>query len=216
MTMEFRNVITQPREYIFKILVIGELGAGKTSIIKRYVHQFFSNNYKATIGVDFALKIVELESGGVVRLQLWDIAGQERFGSMTRVYYRDAAAAFVVFDLTRVATLEAAVKWKRDLDEKVSTVDGTPVPAILLGNKCDLPREAEMPSDSDISQFCTKHGFIGWRKVSAKDGNGIEEAADEILKTLVSREEHAGGGRPAVLQLHETLEAEPTSSKCCG
>jgi len=108
------------RERLYKVLVVGELGSGKTSIIKRYVHQFFSQHYRATIGVDFALKVLRWDSDTVVRLQLWDIAGQERFGSMTRVYYKEAVGAFVVFDVTRSATLEAVPKWKADLDSKVA------------------------------------------------------------------------------------------------
>lgn len=72
------------KEHLYKILVIGELGTGKTSFIKRYVHQFFSSNYRATIGVDFALKVIPWDPSTLVRLQLWDIAGQERFGNMTR------------------------------------------------------------------------------------------------------------------------------------
>jgi small GTP-binding protein len=85
---------------------------GKTSTIKRYVEDVFSNRYKATIGVDFALKMVEVDEKTLVRLQLWDIAGQERFGSMTRVYYRDADAAVVMFDLTAQRTFDAVAKWK--------------------------------------------------------------------------------------------------------
>lgn len=67
---------TDKREHLYKILVIGELGTGKTSIIKRYVHQFFSQHYRATIGVDFALKVLNWDSNTVIRLQLWDIAGE--------------------------------------------------------------------------------------------------------------------------------------------
>jgi small GTP-binding protein len=117
----------QQKEYLYKILVVGDIGVGKTSLIKRYVHNIFSMHYKATIGVDFALKVIQWDNQTVVRLQLWcasplwgqcaspcdrDIAGQERFGNMTRVYYKEAVGAFVVFDVTRVGTFEAVAKWK--------------------------------------------------------------------------------------------------------
>ena len=68
--------VQQKDEFLYKILVIGELGTGKTSIIKRYVHQFFSEHYRATIGVDFALKVINWDPNTIIRLQLWDIAGQ--------------------------------------------------------------------------------------------------------------------------------------------
>ncbi|KAG7272018.1 hypothetical protein CRUP_004177, partial [Coryphaenoides rupestris] len=110
------------QEHLFKILVIGDLGVGKTSIIRRYVHQIFSQHYRATIGVDFALKVLQWDSSTVVRLQLWDIAGQERYGNMTRVYYREAVGALVVFDVSRGSTFEAVLKWKDDLDSKVKPV----------------------------------------------------------------------------------------------
>merc|ERR1712080_664594 len=116
-------------------------------------HNIFSMHYKSTIGVDFALKVVNWDENSVVRLQLWDIAGQERFGNMTRVYYKDAAAAFVVFDLTRSATMDAVQKWKSDLDMKVVTVTGEPVPAVLLANKCDMPREETSPTDAQIQEL---------------------------------------------------------------
>lgn len=130
---------------------------------------------------------------------------------MTRVYYRDAAAAFVVFDLTRVATLEAAIKWKNDLDQKVLTADGNPVPTMLLGNKNDMKREPDMPTDEKITDFCKKNGFLGWELVSAKDGSGIEEAADVILQELVSREEHKGVERRGVGGIYHQLSTTPTA-----
>lgn len=70
--------VSECKEYLFKVLVIGELGVGKTSIIKRYVHQLFSQHYRATIGVDFALKVINWDSKTLVRLQLWDIAGKSK------------------------------------------------------------------------------------------------------------------------------------------
>lgn len=135
----FQQIMTSQtkeiREHLYKILVIGELGTGKTSFIKRYVHQFFSQNYRATIGVDFALKVLHWDQNTIVRLQLWDIAGQERFGNMTRVYYKEAVGAFIVYDVTRNATFDCVSKWKQDLDSKVQLPDGSPIPCILLANK---------------------------------------------------------------------------------
>lgn len=75
--------VSECKEYLFKVLVIGELGVGKTSIIKRYVHQLFSQHYRATIGVDFALKVINWDSKTLVRLQLWDIAGKRRLNPVT-------------------------------------------------------------------------------------------------------------------------------------
>ena len=91
-----------------------------------------------------------MDSNTLVRLQLWDIAGQERFGSMTRVYYRDAAAAVIMFDLTAQRTFDAVSKWKKDVDEKVLLASGEPVPCLLMGNKSDLP--GKMVTDEEVGK----------------------------------------------------------------
>ncbi|MGH0172315.1 UNVERIFIED_CONTAM: hypothetical protein FKN15_063712 [Acipenser sinensis] len=156
------------KEHLYKILVIGDLGVGKTSIIKRYVHQNYSQNYRATIGVDFALKVLNWDTDTVVRLQLWDIAGQERFGNMTRVYYREAMGAFIVFDVSRLSTFDAVTKWKKDLDSKLTLSNGKPISAVLLANKCDQGREVFMNNGIKMDQFCKDNGFVGWFETSAK------------------------------------------------
>lgn len=79
----------QQQELLFKVLVIGDLGVGKTSIIKRYVHQIFSQHYRATIGVDFALKVLQWDDDTVIRLQLWDIAGLKTFNGLCRLRFID-------------------------------------------------------------------------------------------------------------------------------
>ncbi|XP_058613876.1 ras-related protein Rab-38 isoform X2 [Onychostoma macrolepis] len=159
------------KEHLFKVLVIGDLGVGKTSIIKRYVHQIFSQHYRATIGVDFALKVLHWDSQTVVRLQLWDIAGQERYGNMTRVYYREAVGALIVFDVTRASTFDAVLKWKDDLDLKVTLSNGKPVPAVLLANKSDQSREGLRSQIPKLDTFCKENGFVGWFETSAKIQN---------------------------------------------
>ena len=173
------------------MLVVGDIGTGKTSIIKRYVHAIFTQHYKSTIGVDFALKVLQWDAHTTVRLQLWDIAGQERFGNMTRVYYKEAVGAFVVFDVTRSSTFEAVKKWKADIDAKVM-IPGTtdqPIPVVLLANKIDLVNAAEGwgKSKAEMEQFCLDHGFVAWFETSAKDDVQIDGAANKLVATILEK-----------------------------
>jgi len=179
---------SERQEHLYKILVIGELGTGKTSIIKRYVHQFFSQHYRATIGVDFALKVINWDANTVVRLQLWDIAGQERYGNMTRVYYKEAVGCFIVFDVTRVSTFEAVAKWKHDLDSKVQLADGTPVPCVLLANKCDMAKEGLVNNPQQMDDYCRDRGFVGWYETSAKENINVDDAAKCLVNFILEKE----------------------------
>jgi len=178
------------RELLYKVLVVGDIGTGKTSIIKRYVHGIFSVHYKSTIGVDFALKVLDWDPRTTVRLQLWDIAGQERFGNMTRVYYKEAVGAFVVFDVTRISTYEAVKKWKSDIDTKVA-IPGTsqPIPVVLLANKIDLVtgKDGWGKTKEEMDKFCEEHGFVAWFETSAKDDTRIDEAANALVKSILEK-----------------------------
>uniref|UniRef100_UPI0037E8C4A3 ras-related protein Rab-32 n=1 Tax=Semicossyphus pulcher TaxID=241346 RepID=UPI0037E8C4A3 len=169
---------------LFKVLVIGDLGVGKSSIILRYVKKQFDEGYKSSIGVDFALKTIEWDQRTVVRLQLWDIAGQERFKKMTRVYYKRAMGALVVFDITKSSTLEAALEWKKDLDSKLCLDSGRPVPAVLLANKCDMTgRNRDVVASLD--SFCKDNNFLGWFQTSAKENINIDEAGAFLVKQMM-------------------------------
>ncbi|KAL7736788.1 hypothetical protein ACLKA6_015633 [Drosophila palustris] len=176
---------SEKREHLYKILVIGELGTGKTSFIKRYVHQFFSQNYRATIGVDFALKVLHWDANTIVRLQLWDIAGQERFGNMTRVYYKEAVGAFIVFDVTRSGTFDCVSKWKEDLDSKVQLPDGSPIPCILLANKCDQEKQGIVTQPERMDEYVRENGFAGWFETSAKENINIDESARALVNKIL-------------------------------
>jgi len=178
----------EKKEHLYKILVIGDLGTGKTSIIKRYVHNFFSVHYRATIGVDFALKVLNWDNSTLIRLQLWDIAGQERYGSMTRVYYKDAVGCLIVFDVTRQSTFEAVAKWKHDLDTKVQLADGQPVPCVLLANKCDQPKEGLVNNSSQMDKYCEEKGFLQWYETSAKENINIEPAAKFLVEKILEND----------------------------
>eukprot|EP01088_Endostelium_zonatum_P012735 TRINITY_DN26_c0_g3_i1.p1 TRINITY_DN26_c0_g3~~TRINITY_DN26_c0_g3_i1.p1 ORF type:complete len:222 (+),score=70.96 TRINITY_DN26_c0_g3_i1:140-805(+) len=212
-------------EYLYKVLVVGDIGTGKTSIIKRFVHNIFSMHYKSTIGVDFALKVINWDNKTVVRLQLWDIAGQERFGNMTRVYYKEAVGAFVVFDVTRVNTFEAVQKWKSDIDAKVTLPpDERPIPVVLLANKCDLARDGFARNTAQMDKYCEEHGFAGWFETSAKDNVGIDTAAKflvgQILANDTERPNKPDGKEQEkgfkVDQQQNKPAEEARRSTCCG
>jgi len=156
-----------------------------------------------TIGVDFAVKDVEVEDKKVT-LQLWDVAGHERFGTMTRVYYKYAIAAIIVYDVTRPATYEAVLKWKADLNSKVVLANDDPIPVILLANKCDI---SSVSIDTEVlDEFSKDNGFLAWFKTSAQDNIGIDEAMKYLVGKIleVSKE-----NRPANLPMGDTYILAP-------
>lgn len=103
---------------------------------------------------------------------------------MTRVYYKEAVGAFVVFDVTRGSTFEAVSKWKHDLDSKVVLPNGSPIPTILLANKCDQKKDSSQnPSPSQMNQFCKEGGFAGWFETSAKVRLFLKEGPLSVFRT---------------------------------
>jgi len=206
-------------EYLYKILVVGDIGTGKTSIIKRFVHNIFSMHYKSTIGVDFALKVINWDPKTEVRLQLWDIAGQERFGNMTRVYYKEAVGAFIVFDVTRISTFEAVAKWKADIDAKVTYgPDDKPIPVVLLANKCDLAKEGGyVKNATEMDKYTNENGFIKWFETSAKDNVNIDKAAKFLVQHILENDIRRKQPTPGTVD--PTVNPPPTkeeSGGCCG
>ena len=119
--------------------------------------------------------------------QLWDIAGQDRFGAIYRVYYKDAFGALLVFDLSRPETFTSVLKWKRELDSKVTLPNGSPLPVLLLANKCDLPESTV--DKAQLDAFCTEHGFIGWIDTSAKTNHNVEEAVKRLVGDVLTHTE---------------------------
>eukprot|EP01080_Neovahlkampfia_damariscottae_P000357 gene357-6771_t len=190
-------------EFIFKVLVVGNAGVGKTSLIRRYVHDMFSTNYKTTIGVDFALKRINWTDGSVLQLHLWDIAGQERFGNMTRVYYKQAVAAIVVFDITDAESFEGVKMWKKDIDSKVFLPDDqTPIPTLLIANKYDL----ENKIDIDLDEFCKENNFIGYHQTSALSGDGVDNAMNVLITKILENkvEVNEPSSDTGVIRIEET------------
>eukprot|EP01087_Luapelamoeba_hula_P025040 TRINITY_DN974_c0_g1_i1.p1 TRINITY_DN974_c0_g1~~TRINITY_DN974_c0_g1_i1.p1 ORF type:complete len:226 (-),score=37.42 TRINITY_DN974_c0_g1_i1:151-780(-) len=203
------------QELLFKVLVVGDMGTGKTAIIRRYVNHSYSEGYKATIGVDFALKEIRWDQKTLVRLQLWDIAGQERYGNMTRVYYKEAIGAFIVFDITNSGTFEAVKKWKDDMDAKVTLQEDKPIPVVLLANKCDL---VKTPCNKEVmDEYCKENGFVSWFATSAKENTNVDEAVASLIETILQRVGHRGvEAKPdhGVVPVH--TQKTGGGGGCCG
>ncbi|XP_043261761.1 ras-related protein Rab-38-like isoform X1 [Colletes gigas] len=183
------------KEFLFKFLVIGDYGVGKTALVRRYTEGRFTSNYKITIGADFAIKALDWDPHTKINLQLWDVAGHERFGYMTRVYYKYAVAAALVFDISRVATFQSIKKWLSDLREKVTLPDGRNIPVVLLANKCDIPCPV-VPAEQ-IAKFCKENDIGAWYITSAKENTNIDVAMRYLVENVL-KSKIEGGVRDSV------------------
>jgi len=219
-----------PAGGIAKVLVVGDVATGKTSVIRRYVRGAFSKDYQTTIGVDFALKRVNT-NGTDMNVQLWDIAGQERFSGLSRIFYTHAVAAIVVYDLFQRDSFESAAKWKKDIDSKVFLPSGAKIPVLLLGNKCDLASESQVPevTDEEIEKFVRDHGFFAHFKCSAKTGDNIKQACNQLVMQIaennkIEREKEDDRVDPeprkSVVDLREDpkppADQQASGGGCCG
>ncbi|XP_003739546.1 ras-related protein Rab-32B [Galendromus occidentalis] len=191
------------QDFLFKVLVVGDFGVGKTAIVRRYTEGEFSQNYKITIGVDFLIKRLRWHPNKQITLQMWDIAGHERFGSLTRVYYKYATAAVLVYDLSRPTTLESIIKWREDLREKT---DDARLPTLLLANKCDISQDWP-----DLDKFCKQHGIDAWFPTSAKENVNVDEAINFLVERILEGDSVQSHNAP---DDGVNLEDKPTSSLC--
>lgn len=167
---------------ICKIIVVGNVGVGKTSIIRRTCEETFTTNYKSTIGADFFVKQINYNSKSY-QLQLWDIGGQERFHSMSRIFYKGATTAIIVFDTSNRKSFMDVLNWKQDIDQKVK-YKGKNIPTFLVANKSDL--KSTTVEDDEISQVRTRNDFTDWIKTSAKDNIGINELFYNVVGVIDS------------------------------
>jgi small GTP-binding protein len=165
--------------YEFKILLVGDPAVGKTSLIAKFVEDRFDREYKASIGVDFAYKTIDIEEK-IARLILWDIASQERFAPYRTSFYQQTNGALIVFDLTRHETLESIENWMREIQQNIGDVE-----VILIGNKADLAKKRKI-QQTDVQPWIDRYG-CGYVETSAKTGEGVEEAFRAIALAIISK-----------------------------
>ena len=142
---------------------------------------------------------------------------------MTRVYYKEAVGALIVFDLTRSDTFKAADKWKADLDTKVLLPDGRPIPCLLVGNKCDEPAsEAIFSNEEAMEDYCKEKGFAGFFATSAKENTNVEEMAQFLLQKIIDNDKWSSSrminaDRPDSIDLmayRQQMALQNDSKKC--
>jgi len=178
---ESKNIERVSLSFIdLKIILIGDAGVGKTSISGRYIDSSFKDAYQATLQVEKRMKIINEDDKTSIRLNIWDTAGQEKFRSITRQFYRDCQGAFIVFDLTKKSSFNELKTWINEL--KTHGNDDTVI--IILGNKSDLTTEREISEDVIKNEIKDKYKYF---EVSAKTGNNVSLAFDEMKKLIMQK-----------------------------
>ncbi|XP_016140850.1 ras-related protein Rab-13-like isoform X2 [Sinocyclocheilus grahami] len=135
-------------DFLFKLLLIGDSGVGKTCLIIRFAEDNFNSTYISTIGIDFKVKTIEFE-GKKVKLQVWDTAGQERFKTITTAYYRGAMGIILVYDITDEKSFENIQNWMKSIKENASVG----VSRMLMGNKCDIEAKRKVSKEIGEKSF---------------------------------------------------------------
>lgn len=165
-------------EYKFKITLFGPGAVGKTSLLLRYIKDYFSDDLKKTIGSNFLIKDVEIE-GKKVRLLLWDIGGQAQFHKLRTIYFKGSNAALGVYDVTSPQTLLKIPGWVSSIKKTVKKN----IPMILIGNKIDLAREVERSEAEDLAERLG----CEYLETSAKTGEHVEKAFEMIAKACLEQ-----------------------------
>ncbi|KYR01893.1 Rab GTPase [Tieghemostelium lacteum] len=166
-----------PYEYIFKYIIIGDMGVGKSCLLHQFTENKFVPDSPHTIGVEFGTRIVDVNNKKI-KLQIWDTAGQERFRAVTRSYYRGAAGALLVYDVTRRITYNHLTTWLTDA--RNLTNPNTVI--MLIGNKKDLEGQRDVTYE-EASAFAKQNGLI-FVESSAKTGENVEEAFLRTAKLI--------------------------------
>nr|XP_061826341.1 ras-related protein Rab-8B-like isoform X2 [Nerophis lumbriciformis] len=178
-------------DYLFKLLLIGDSGVGKTCLLFRFSEDSFNTTFISTIGIDFKIRTIELD-GKRVKLQIWDTAGQERFRTITTAYYRGAMGIMLVYDISNEKSFENIKNWIRNIEEHASS----DVEKMVLGNKCDMADRRQVSKDRG-EKLAIDYG-VKFFETSAKTSLNVEEAfysmGRDILHNLSSKTTDNNGG----------------------
>ncbi|KAG2170704.1 hypothetical protein JADG_010443 [Aureobasidium aubasidani] len=169
-----------PYDYLFKLLLIGDSGVGKSCLLLRFADDTYTESYISTIGVDFKIRTIELD-GKTVKLQIWDTAGQERFRTITSSYYRGAHGICVVYDVTDMDSFNNVKQWLQEIDRYAT--EG--VNKLLVGNKSDMT-DKKVVEYNVAKEFADSLG-IPFLETSAKNASNVEQAFLTMARQIKER-----------------------------
>jgi len=164
-------------DYLFKLLLIGDSGVGKTCVLFRFSEDAFNATFISTIGIDFKIRTIELD-GKKIKLQIWDTAGQERFRTITTAYYRGAMGIMLVYDITNEKSFDNIKNWIRNIEEHASA----DVEKMILGNKCDMNDRRQVSKERG-EQLAIEYG-IKFMETSAKASINVEQAFFTLARDI--------------------------------
>merc|ERR1712063_217449 len=164
-------------DYLFKVVLIGDSGVGKSNLLSRFTRNEFNLESKSTIGVEFATRSLPVD-GKTIKAQIWDTAGQERYRAITSAYYRGAVGALLVYDISKQITFENVERWLNELRDHADSN----IVIMLVGNKSDL-KHLRAVSTEEGAQFSEKHG-LSFIETSALESTNVEESFQQILKEI--------------------------------
>uniref|UniRef100_A0A3Q0R5N8 small monomeric GTPase n=1 Tax=Amphilophus citrinellus TaxID=61819 RepID=A0A3Q0R5N8_AMPCI len=186
-------------DYLFKLLLIGDSGVGKTCVLFRFSEDAFNSTFISTIGIDFKIRTIELD-GKKIKLQIWDTAGQERFRTITTAYYRGAMGIMLVYDITNEKSFDNIKNWIRNIEEHASA----DVERMVLGNKCDVNDKRQVSKERG-EKLALEYG-IKFMETSAKANINVENAFLTLARDI-KRSENSINSLPTVLSVCLTLVA---------
>ena len=164
-------------DFLFKIVLIGDSGVGKSNILSRFTRNEFDLESKTTIGVEFATRSIPIDNK-TIKAQIWDTAGQERYRAITNAYYRGAVGALLVYDIAKHLTYENVERWLKELKDHADAN----IVVMLVGNKCDLRHLRAVPTE-EATQFADKNN-LSFLETSALDSTNVEEAFERIVRDI--------------------------------
>jgi len=198
---------------LLKVIILGDSGVGKTSLMNQYVSKKFSNQYKATIGADFLTKEVQVDDR-LVTMQIWDTAGQERFQSLGVAFYRGADCCVLVYDVNVAKTFENLENWRDEFLIQASPSDPDNFPFVVLGNKIDVEGgNNRVVSEKKAKQWCSSKGGIPYFETSAKEDYNVDAAFQCIAKNALKNENEEEMYFPETIDVNATTQRKATS--CC-